>query len=222
MPTATGRSTLAGKRWRWRLPCASRRSAPCWPAAGSTSGARIWSMRPSVRPLITATAPPAPATSFSTSTFSSGPMPTASGVSSISSSVPSRSRKNAQSRENGGILLRYAGAAPRGARARHHPAAVPHARCVEQHAPGPAVDVELLHHAAHAAHARALLFRRHGEREVHGGGALLDVVRVDDQRLGEVARRAGELRKQQHALLVVARGDELLRHQVHAVVQARD
>ena len=52
-------------------------------------------------------------------------------------------------------------------------------------------------------------------------GALLDVVRVDDQRLGQLARRAGELRQHQHALLVVARGDELLRHQVHAVVQAR-
>src|SRR6185436_14717386 len=106
-------------------------------------------MRASARPLITATAPPALATSSFSSLFSSGPAPTASGVSSISSSVPSRSRKNAQLRENGGILLRYAGAAPGGARARHHPAAVTHARRVEQHAPGPAVDVELLHHAAH-------------------------------------------------------------------------
>jgi hypothetical protein len=46
--------------------------------------------------------------------------------------------------------------------------------------------------------------------------------RVHDQRLHELARRAGELRQDEHPLLVVARGDELLRHQVHAVVQARD
>src|SRR6186997_27985 len=139
-------------------------------------------MRASARPLITATAPPAPATSFSTSRFSSGPMPTASGVSAISSSVPSRSRKNAQLAANGGILLRYPGAAPRGPCARHHPAAVTHASRIEQHAPCPAVNVELLHHATHAAHARALLFGRHGEREVHGRRALLDVVRIHDQR----------------------------------------
>ena len=52
--------------------------------------------------------------------------------------------------------------------------------------------------------------------------ALLGVVGIDDQRLGQLARRAGELRQHQHALLVVARGDELLRDQVHAVVQAGD
>ena len=53
-------------------------------------------------------------------------------------------------------------------------------------------------------------------------GALVGVVRIDDQRLGQFARGAGELRQDQHALLVVARGDELLGDQVHAVVQAAD
>ncbi len=42
------------------------------------------------------------------------------------------------------------------------PPPVAHARRVEQHAPGPAVDVELLDQAAHAAHAVALLVGRHG------------------------------------------------------------
>ena len=69
-----------------------------------------------------------------------------------------------------------AGAAPRRARARQHAAAVAHARRVEKHAARPAEHVELLHQGAHAAHARALLFGRHGEREVHRRGALLDVV----------------------------------------------
>ena len=59
-------------------------------------------------------------------------------------------------------------------------------------------------------------------RAVQRIGGLLDVVRVDDQRLGHLARGAGEAAQDQHALLVVARGDELLAHQVHAVVQAGD
>jgi hypothetical protein len=46
------------------------------------------------------------------------------------------------------------------------------------------------------------------------------VVGVDDQRLGELARGAGELAEHEHALLVVAGGDELLGDEVHAVVQA--
>jgi transcriptional regulator GlxA family with amidase domain len=76
--------------------------------------------------------------------------------------------------------------------------------------------------AAQADHALALLGRRHGQRLVQRVGRLLDVVRVDQQRLGQLARRAGEPAQDQHALLVVARRDELLAHQVHAVVQAGD
>ena len=51
---------------------------------------------------------------------------------------------------------------------------------------------------------------------------LVEVVRIDDERLGQLARRAGERAEHQHAALVVARGDELLGDQVHAVVQAAD
>src|SRR5439155_24027940 len=46
------------------------------------------------------------------------------------------------------------------------------------------------------------------------------VIRIDEQRVVQLARRARELRQHQHALLVVARSDELLGDQVHAVVQA--
>ena len=51
-------------------------------------------------------------------------------------------------------------------------------------------------------------------------GALLDVVRIDEQRVLQLARGAGEAAQHEHALLVVARGDEFLADQVHAVVQA--
>ena len=86
--------------------------------------------------------------------------------------------------------------------------------------PGPAEDVELAHRHAQARHALALLGRGHRRRAMQRIGGLFDVVRVHDQRLGQLARGAGEAAEDQHALLVVARGDELLAHQVHAVVQA--
>ena len=60
------------------------------------------------------------------------------------------------------------------------------------------------------------------ERLAHRGRALLGVVGIDDERLREFPGGPGELRQDQHAALVLPRGDELLGHEVHAVVQARD
>ena len=48
------------------------------------------------------------------------------------------------------------------------------------------------------------------------------VVRIDNERLGQLTRRTGKAAQQQHSVLVVARRHELLGHQVHAVVQAAD
>ena len=50
--------------------------------------------------------------------------------------------------------------------------------------------------------------------------ALLDVVRIDDQRLGHFAGGPGEAAEDQHAALIVAGGDEFLADEVHSVVQA--
>ena len=99
---------------------------------------------------------------------------------------------------------------------------LPHAGRIHQHAPGPAVDVKLLHNAAHAAHPGPLLGRRHRQSQMQGGRTLIDVVRIDDQRLGQLSGRAGELAEDQHALLVVSRRDEFFGHEIHAVMQAAD
>src|SRR5436190_17025996 len=85
---------------------------------------------------------------------------------------------------------------------------------VGEHAAGPAVDVELAHRRAQARHALALLGRRHGDRAQQRVGRFLDVVRVDDQRFGHLARGAGEAAQDEHALVVVARRDELLAYEV--------
>src|SRR5687768_16315077 len=55
-------------------------------------------------------------------------------------------------------------------------------RPIRQHPAGPAIDVELTHRLAQARHAFALLARRHRQGLVQRVGALLHVVRVDDQR----------------------------------------
>ena len=49
----------------------------------------------------------------------------------------------------------------------------------------------------------------------------LDVVRVDLEGLAHLGGRAGELAEDEHAVLVGAGRDELLRHEVHAVAQRR-
>jgi hypothetical protein len=96
------------------------------------------------------------------------------------------------------------------------------ARGVHQHAAGPAVHVELGQEGAHRVHAVALFFARHGDGRGQGRAGFFEVVGVHHQRLGQLAGGAGELAEHQHAAFVVARGDEFLGHQVHAVVQAAD
>ena len=57
---------------------------------------------------------------------------------------------------------------------------------------------------------------------MHGIGDGVGIERIDDQSLGEVLRRAGELRQHQHTrILVGLRGHELLGDEVHAVPQGR-
>ena len=96
---------------------------------------------------------------------------TASGVSARSISVPSTSRKNAQSvlavrrrigvRRSRLVASRFVG----------QTAAAAHRGGIQEHASGPAEDVELGHQSAHQAHAVALFVRRHGQRHVQRGRA---------------------------------------------------
>src|SRR3954464_12289810 len=105
------------------------------------------------RPLIKASAPPHSEYRPVTRRVSEGPVFTAAGIAAMSSSVPSMSRNQAQRGSKGGRPFTGSGRprpAPSGARAGHHAPAVAHARSVDQHAPGPAEDIELLHQVAHA------------------------------------------------------------------------
>ena len=156
-------------------------------------------------------------------------MRTASGACASSASVPSMSRNSAQSAASGGgggrtkragLGVIVCGHRTVDLDAIAEAPALAHRRGVEQHAAGPAVDVEFADDVAHQPHALALLVDRHGERDAERRRAFVGVVRIDDQRLRQFARGAGELRQDKHAAFVVVRGDEFLGDEVHAVVQA--
>src|ERR1700681_2705155 len=103
---------------------------------------------------------------------------------------------------------------------RHAPA-LPQARRIEQHRPGPAIDVKFLNQPTHAAHTHALLVRGHDKRAIKRLGTLLAVIRIHEQRVVQLARSSGELREHQHALLVVPGRDKFLGDQIHPVMEAR-
>src|SRR5262249_33673324 len=90
-----------------------------------------------------------------------------------------------------------------------------------QHA-GPPEDVVLPHVSAHARHAVAALGRGHLDGPMNGLRGALDVVGIHEQGVPKLTRRAGEPAQNQHGIVVVAGGDELLGDQVHAVVQRAD
>jgi hypothetical protein len=60
----------------------------------------------------------------------------------------------------------------------------------------------------------------HRERRRQRVACLIQIVRVDDERFCQLAGCSRERAQHQHPLLIVARRDEFLGHQVHAVVQA--
>src|SRR5258708_35374146 len=55
-----------------------------------------------------------------------------------------------------------------------------------------------------------------------GAGQLLDVVRIDEQSIGELQRRAREGAKDEDALIILTRSDKLLGDEIHAVVERSD
>ena len=57
---------------------------------------------------------------------------------------------------------------------------------------------------------------------IEGVREAVDVVWVDDQRILQLLGRARQRAQHEHAVLVVARGDEFLGHQIHSIVQRAD
>src|SRR5207253_796912 len=104
----------------------------------------------------------------------------------------------------------------------HHPLPLSHTGCIREHASCPAVDVELLDKSTHAPHPSTLLYLGHGQSDVERGGKLIDVVRVDHERLSQFTGSSRELTEDQDALLVIAGADEFFGDQIHPVVETAD
>ena len=86
----------------------------------------------------------------------------------------------------------------------------------------PAEHVSSGDHTAKCAHPRAPLLARHVDGADERGRKSVHVVRIDDEGVLQLLRRTRQLAQHQHAVLVVARGDEFLGDQVHPVVQRAD
>ena len=104
----------------------------------------------------------------------------------------------------------------------HNTRSLPHASGIHEHASSPAVDIELLDDPSHASHARPLFRRRHGQGEVHRRRTLIDIVRVNDERVGQLAGRPGELAENENPLFIVPGRDEFFGHQIHSVMKTAD
>jgi len=73
------------------------------------------------------------------------------------------------------------------------------------------------------AHPSVTLIGRHVERLRETVGKPLDVVGINQNGVvTELLRRAGQLAQHEHTFEIFAGRDELLRHQVHPVVQRAD
>jgi len=90
---------------------------------------------------------------------------------------------------------------------------------VHQHLSCPPVGVELRDDGPQAPHANPLLLPGHRQRLSKHPGAGIDRVRVDDQRLSQLARGSSKLAEDQHPALILASAHEFLGHQVHPVVE---
>src|SRR6202030_3227696 len=86
----------------------------------------------------------------------------------------------------------------------------------------PAIDVLLLDHFAQALHAGGPFFGFHLQGEADRLSGAFDVVRIHQNSVAQLARGSGKTAEHQHSLFVIASRDELLGHQVHAIVQRRD
>src|SRR5579885_3748673 len=89
-------------------------------------------------------------------------------------------------------------------------------------AAGPHIDVMFLDDAPHTLHPRPLFLERHLEADPDRFRQLLDIVRIHQERVSKLARRACKAAENQHTALVVPGGHKLLGHQIHAVVQRGD
>src|SRR6516225_9858445 len=77
----------------------------------------------------------------------------------------------------------------------------------------PEIDIMLLDIAAHPAHPLVAFRVVHLEAEMNRIGHGVDVIWVDEESIMEFDCRSSEAAQDEHAVLIVARGDEFLGYQ---------
>jgi len=79
----------------------------------------------------------------------------------------------------------------------------------------------LLKGLAHSSHPRLLLLWLHRHGVPNSLSDLVNVIRIDDQRIEEFSRGSGELAEDEHAAFILPSSHKLLGHQVHAIMERR-
>src|SRR6266404_9174989 len=74
----------------------------------------------------------------------------------------------------------------------------------------PTVDVLLLDEFAQAAHPDSSLFRLHLQGMTNRFGSILDVVRIDQDRVKKLSRSSSEPAQNENTLFVMTRGNKFL------------
>jgi hypothetical protein len=127
----------------------------------------------------------------------------------------------------GGAVTARAGARPPGAGARRGPRprpGPPRGQLVDarEHRLQPVEDRRPVQPVPHLPHPPPPVLERHGQRLADRPGDAVDVERVDEDRPVDLLGGAREAAEQQHPVLVELARHELLRHEVHPVLQRRD
>ena len=86
----------------------------------------------------------------------------------------------------------------------------------------PKIDVVLADDLPHPRHPAPLFFCRHFDRPPDALGELLDRVGIDRDGVGQFPSRPREAAQQEDPRQIILGGDELLRYQVHSVVERTD
>ena len=85
---------------------------------------------------------------------------------------------------------------------------------------GPSVRAATRHYITHSPHAVTLLSRVHPERLRENARCGVDVPRVDQKGMLELAGGTGKCAENEHPALVVVCAHEFLAHEIHAVLKA--
>src|SRR5690348_5337616 len=82
----------------------------------------------------------------------------------------------------------------------------------------PTINILFFYNFSQPLHARRTFFGIHFQSVTDGVGGSFNVVRIDQNSIAQLTRCPGEAAEDQYSLIVIARSDKLLGHEIHSVM----